>query len=70
MFVGIATLGIVTASIASYFVGRDQESARAERAELADRLDRIEELLASMHARVVGSGPDDAELTGDRSAGD
>jgi len=45
MLVGIGLIGVLTATVASYFVG---EKANQDQAALHQRLDRIEMLLASM----------------------
>lgn len=45
MVVGIGLIGVLTATVASYFVG---EKANQDQAALAERLDRIETILASM----------------------
>ena len=49
MLVGIGLLGVVTASVASFFV---QQDADDDKAELVERLDRIEGMLA----QVLGTG--------------
>jgi hypothetical protein len=53
MLLGIRLIGVLTATVASYFV---EEKADRERIELNDRLDRIEELLKTVLARSNGSG--------------
>ncbi len=50
MFVGIGLIGVLTATVASYFV---QQSADDDRAELVERLDRMEALLQELAARPV-----------------
>jgi voltage-gated potassium channel len=45
MLVGIGLIGVLTATVASFFV---QESAEAEKSELIARLDRIESMLAAV----------------------
>jgi voltage-gated potassium channel len=68
MFVGIGLIGVLTATVASYFV---EETADDDRADLAERLDRIERMLSELvassavgqdmaddHSGVIGrSGP-------------
>jgi voltage-gated potassium channel len=49
MLVGIGLIGILTATVASYFV---EEKADQDKAELNERLDRIERLLAQVLART------------------
>ncbi len=53
MLVGIGLIGILTATIASYFV---QEKADSEKADLNKRLDHIEELLTMLLARSNAGG--------------
>jgi voltage-gated potassium channel len=53
MLVGIGLIGSLSATVASYFV---EEKADEEKAELARRLDRIEEMLAQVLARQGKSG--------------
>jgi len=50
MLVGIGLIGVLTATVASYFV---EQSNDEERAELVERLDRMEAMLA----RLVGDSP-------------
>jgi hypothetical protein len=47
MITGIGLLGVLTATVASYFV---EQSADQEKKELAERLDRIETMLAEVLA--------------------
>lgn len=53
MLLGIGLIGILTASVASYFV---ESKANDDMAELRQRLDRIEELLTSKDAVVSSEG--------------
>jgi voltage-gated potassium channel len=48
MLSGIGLIGVLTATVASYFVSEGDEKAAAERAEMVARLDRIERALASL----------------------
>ena len=48
MLVGIGLIGVLTATVASYFV---EEKAEQERTELHERLDRIEAMLAQALAQ-------------------
>ncbi len=43
MFIGIGLIGVLTATVTSYFV---EQGADDDRAELIERLDRIEAMLA------------------------
>jgi voltage-gated potassium channel len=45
MFVGIGLIGVLTATVASYFV---EQNANEDRAELVDRLDRMEAMLKQL----------------------
>jgi voltage-gated potassium channel len=56
MLVGIGLIGVLTATIASYFV---EEKADRDKAELNQRLNRIEELLETLVAQGNGSGDAD-----------
>jgi len=51
MLVGIGLVGVLTATVASYFVG---EKADEDRRELTQRLERIEAALAQLVARADG----------------
>jgi voltage-gated potassium channel len=75
MLVGIGLIGVLTATVASFFV---QEAADAEKAALHERLDRIEAMLAKALAlsetrsdapaadgrSAVAAGPSDGEAPG------
>ena len=52
MLMGIGLIGVLTATVASYFV---EEKADRERIELTERLDRIEELLKTVLEQSNGS---------------
>jgi voltage-gated potassium channel len=56
MLVGIGLIGVLTATIASFFV---QERADRERAELTDRLERIEMLLTHVVAHSAATLEED-----------
>ena len=58
MVVGIGLIGVLTATVASYFV---EEEANRDKDELAARLDRIEAMLARALAHA---GPHEAETGG------
>lgn len=47
MLVGIGLFGHLTASLASFFIRRDEQPENAERRDIRERLDRIERLLES-----------------------
>jgi voltage-gated potassium channel len=52
MLVGIGLISVLTATVASYFV---EEKAEREKADLNERLDRIEELLTMLLAQSDGA---------------
>jgi voltage-gated potassium channel len=54
MFVGIGLIGVLTATVASFFV---EESADDDRAELLERLDRMESMLNELTGRVIDEPP-------------
>jgi voltage-gated potassium channel len=58
MFVGIGLIGVLTATVASFFV---EESADEDRAELIERLDRIEAMLVEITGQPADKGPVPAE---------
>ena len=51
MFVGIGLIGVLTATVASYFVEQSNDN---ERAELLVRLERIETLLTHLAGAPAG----------------
>jgi voltage-gated potassium channel len=51
MLVGIGLIGVLTATVASYFVG---QTADRERAELVERLDRLEQMVGELLERTPG----------------
>ena len=51
MFVGIGLIGVLTATVASYFV---TQTADDDRAELVERLDRIESMLVELTNNPIG----------------
>ncbi len=55
MFVGIGLIGVLTATVASYFV---EQGADDDRADLVERLDRIE----SMLVELTGRGLDEDQI--------
>jgi voltage-gated potassium channel len=55
MLVGIGLIGVLTATIASYFV---EDKAERDNALLTERLDRIEAILMQMHTGSVGVPPE------------
>lgn len=59
MLVGIGLVGVLTATVASYFV---EEKADRDKVEVDERLDRIERLLGQVLARSNGEA--DADLSG------
>ena len=58
MVVGISLVSIITATIAAWFLDQTHEAATAERADLAERLQKVEAILAEIHAAVIGGGPE------------
>ena len=54
MLVGIGLIGVLTATVASYFV---EEKSDQEKADLNERLDRIETMLTQLMARTDNAGP-------------
>lgn len=55
MLAGIGLIGVLTATIASYFIGGKEDEASKERAEILARLNRIEALLQSQNRRELAS---------------
>ena len=53
MFVGIGLIGVLTATVASYFV---EEGANDDCAELVARLDRMETMLVELTRHTVDEG--------------
>ncbi len=72
MFVGIGLIGVLTATVASYFVGQDLDKAederelireelrqaREERDALIKRLDHMNEMMSEVLRRTNGRGDD------------
>jgi voltage-gated potassium channel len=58
MVVGISLVSIITATIAAWFIDQTRGAATAERADLAERLQRVEATLAEIHAAVLAGGPE------------
>jgi voltage-gated potassium channel len=56
MLVGIGLIGVLTATVASYFV---EEKAESEKAELTERLDRLEMLLTQVLKQTRGVTDDE-----------
>jgi voltage-gated potassium channel len=53
MLVGISLVGLVTASVAAWFIAATRKALNEEEAHLEERLRRLEEQLAQVHAAVV-----------------
>ena len=53
MVVGISLVGVITATVAAWFVSQTQDAAQAENANLGERLHKIETTLAEIHALVI-----------------
>ncbi len=53
MLVGISLLGLVTASVAAWFVALTRKAVVAEEEAIEERLRRLEEQLAAVHCAVV-----------------
>lgn len=65
MLTGIALIGVVTASVAAWFIrtfGGDTTNDGVSRSELIERLDRLEQLLAGVDGRPAGARPVDEEV--------
>ena len=58
MVVGISLVGIMTATIAAWFIDQTRDAAKAENADLAERLQKMEATLAEIHAMVLAGGPE------------
>lgn len=56
MLVGISLVGLVTATVAAWFVAQTRDAAEAEDAALAARLARLEATLDEIHAALLGTG--------------
>jgi voltage-gated potassium channel len=74
MFVGIGLIGVLTATVASFFVAEhtdaNKDLLQASHEDLGARLDEIDSRLARMEAVLVGgSGPASAPPTADPSPG-
>jgi voltage-gated potassium channel len=54
MLVGISLLGIVTATVAAWFIARTTQAAEEETGALEERIAGLERRLAEIHAVVVG----------------
>jgi voltage-gated potassium channel len=72
MFAAIGLVGLVSGSLASWFVDRvsaaEETAERAEFIELRSRLERLERQLAEIHAVLVPQpGPEPAELPAPRA---
>ena len=59
MVVGIGMIGVLTASVASFFIGQGVDE---EKAALQLRLDKIEGMLAQALAQGAGSGVDGSPI--------
>jgi voltage-gated potassium channel len=59
MFVGIGLIGVLTATVASYFV---EQGADDDRAELIERLDRMEAMLIELTSQATDEGVVPAEI--------
>ena len=53
MLVGISLVGLVTASVAAWFVSATRQAATEEATGVDERLRRLEEQLAAVHAAVM-----------------
>jgi voltage-gated potassium channel len=60
MFVGIGLIGILTATVASYFV---TQTADEDKADLVERLDRIEAMLIEMTGHPIEDGKVEVQTT-------
>jgi hypothetical protein len=65
MLAGIGLIGVLTATIASYFIGGKEDEAAKERTEILARLERIEALLQGRgRAEITRMEPLDMDDTG------
>ena len=58
MFVGISLVGVITATVAAWFIDQTRDAAKAENVDLAERLRKMEATLAELHAVVLADGPE------------
>lgn len=56
MLVGISLVGLITATVAAWFVTQIRGATDTQEAELAARLDRIEDTLAEIHTALLRDG--------------
>ena len=56
MLVGIGLIGVLTATVASFFVEEKQDEASARLEALESRLERIEGLLGELVTRPLANG--------------
>jgi voltage-gated potassium channel len=57
MLVGISLVGLITATVAAWFIAQTRDTARVEEADLVARLDRLEAMLVEIHSTVVRESP-------------
>jgi voltage-gated potassium channel len=55
MLVGISLVGLITATVAAWFITQTRDAAEDKEADLTARLSRLEVTLAEIHATVVGT---------------
>ena len=58
MLVGISLVGVITATVAAWFIDQTRDAEKAESADLAERLRKMEATLAEIHAVVLAGGPE------------
>ncbi|THV41229.1 potassium channel family protein [Glycomyces buryatensis] len=72
MFCAIGLVGLVSGSLASWFVDRvsaaEEQAERRESAELSRRLTALEQQVAEIHTAVVGNGSSPEKSNGDKDA--
>jgi voltage-gated potassium channel len=56
MLVGISLVGVITATVAAWFIDQTRDAEKAESADVAERLHKIEATLAEIHAALALSG--------------
>ena len=58
MVVGISLVGVITATVAAWFIDQTRDAEKAESADLVERLRKMEASLAEIHAAVLAGGPE------------
>ena len=58
MLVGISLVGVITATVAAWFIDQTRDVEKAESADLAERLRKMEATLTEIHAVVLAGRPE------------